>query len=320
MAARKVNRPAGQGAAGRLGGAVLGAAAAALRVVALPTAALLVYIAGVWCLWQHAAAQAVRPGNPATVAAACAWLTPADVAELNAAVCLGPRATLYDRRLCRSVARGYAESAWVERVASVRREFPDRIVVDLAIRRPAAYVRSGGRLCLVDREGFRLPVRAARASSPVYPVIEGVRAPLPAVGAQWEGRPVRDALLLAEKLGEALAGRGPALGITDVTVCEEKGAVDGLPQLAARTASGMVIDWGGCAQSSSYLFPSMDEKLRELHRALKDISDPCGVESIMLRYRGCSLKPRDELSRAPGPAVAAAVPGAGAAPVGAAGN
>jgi hypothetical protein len=107
MAARKANRSVarGPGAVSRFGGTVLSGAGAVFKVVALPLAALAIYAAGVWCLWQYAAQGAVRPGDPSTVAADCPWLPPADVAELNAAVRLGPRASLYERWICSSVAK-----------------------------------------------------------------------------------------------------------------------------------------------------------------------------------------------------------------------
>jgi hypothetical protein len=201
--------------------------------------------------------------------------------------------------------QGYVDNSWVEHVTSVRREFPDRLVVDLSIRRPVAYVRSGGRLYLVDREGFRLPVKLQRSGDPAYPVVQGVRAGIPSVGSRWEGRPVRDALLLVDLLGEVLAERGTAMALSGVTVVEERGSLDELPQLVARTASGMIIDWGGWDETGSYLVPSVAAKRLELEKRLDQISDPEAIEAIMVRYPTCPVKRRDELSQAGSPGAGA---------------
>ncbi len=290
----------------RLAGPLGRSLAVALRFAGLPLAAAAIYAAGVWCLWQHAAADAARPCNPGTDAAACRWLSPTDVAELNDAVKLGPDRSLYDRDLCSAVAARYRESPWVERVVSVRRSFPDQVVVSLAVREPLAYVRCASGLVLVDRRGVRLPTRAARGAERNRPVVEGVHGSVPAVGAPWPGRALADALRLTEIVGEVTSGGNPGLRLTAVEVRDEQGSVDGLPQMTARTASGMVIDWGSLNDSSSYLYPSVGEKREELQRALRSLGDPAAIESVMVRYRGCSVKPRESFPAAGAPAGPAA--------------
>jgi hypothetical protein len=255
--------------------------------------AVLIYVTGVWCLWQYAARGAMRPGDPQTDAAGCPWLQPRDVAEINSAVRFGGRASMYDRRICEKVAARYCDKLWVERVVAVRRKFPHSIVVDLAIRKPFAYVRSGGRYYLVDHGGCRLPVRARTRPEGEYPSVEGIRTAAPRVGEHWTGRPLNDCLMLAAVLREVLAGRGPGMRLASVKVIDERGSVDGLPQLVARTESGLIIDWGSYSRTSTTFYPSAAEKREELERVLDEIGDPASVEAIMVRYkREGSVKPQ----------------------------
>lgn len=72
-----------------------------------------------------------------------------------------PYFSLLDPALCRRVAEAYERSVWVERVVRVEKRDPraggERLRIRLRFRRPAAFVRHGGRLHLVDEEGVRLP-------------------------------------------------------------------------------------------------------------------------------------------------------------------
>lgn len=270
------------------------------KVAGVPLLAAVVYVAGVWCLWQYAAREAVPPVDPQTDAESCPWLAPRDVAEINSAVRFGGSASLYDRDICRRVAASYVDNAWVEEVVSVRRQFPDRMVVDLAIRRPFAYVRRGGRYYLVDRRGCRLPVKPASRPERGHPTIRGIRTPAPGTGELWKGRPLIDSLRLTETLGSVLQGRGAGLRLSSVQVTEQKGSFDNLPQLVARTESGMVVDWGSYSDSKTYLYPSVEEKCREVEKVLDGVVDPAAIESIMVRYKGHSVRIRANWSAAGG--------------------
>jgi hypothetical protein len=292
MAAARRRKIDQRGLAARVAGGAGGAALRVLKAAGVPLMALLIYVAGVWCLWQYAARGGVRPSAPQTDAEACEWLGPRDLAEINSAVRFGNRASMYDRGICERVAACYEGKPWIDRVVAVRRHFPNRIVVDLAIRRPFAYVRSGRRLILVDRGGYRLPVKSVTQRVKPCPVIDGVRENPPSGSGHWRSRGLADSLKLASLLKGLFAERSVNMRLADVEVTEQRGTVDSLPQLVARTESGLLIDWGSFNESKSYLYPSVEEKRIELERALDEVTDPAGIESIMVRYRGCSVRPK----------------------------
>ncbi len=253
----------------------------------VPVMVTLIYVGGTWCLWQYAARGGIRPSDPKTDAASCPWLAPRDVAEINSAVRFGDHASMYDRGICDKVASRYVGNPWVDRVVAVRRRFPSTVEVTLAVRKPFAYVRSSGRFFLVDRKGCRLPVRSMARREGGYPTLEGIRTLAPATGKLWPGRPLQDSLRLTAILRTSLDGRGASMRLASVEVVEEKGSVDDLPQLMARTDSGLVIDWGSVSDSSTALFPSAEEKRRELERVFsEEVSDPAAIQSLVMRYKG----------------------------------
>jgi len=292
MASRKRRKSSESGLGRRALRTVGSGAAAILRLAGVPVMGALIYVGAVWCLWQYSARGAVKPGDPRTDAASCPWLEPRDVAEINSAVRFGKRASIYDRAICREVAERYATNPWVDRVVSVRRKFPNRVEVDLAVRKPFAYVSRSGHYYLVDGSGCRLPVRRMGTREGVYPVIEGVRTPVAAAGEYWTGRSLSDSLRLAHLLNDVLEGRGPGMRLSSVRVVEERGSIDSLPQMVARTEAGMVIDWGSFSQSSTALFPSVVEKRHEIEKALNGVGEAGAIESIMVRYKAPSIRHR----------------------------
>jgi hypothetical protein len=261
-----------------------------LRAVALPVAALAIYCAAAWGLWQYAAGHAARPID----ARQCPWLTPADVAAINSGVDTASRSSLFERDICAQVARSYQGNPWVEQVVAVRRRFPDRVEVELAIRRPFASVHRGGLYYLVDHSGCRLPVVAAFRPDSRYPVIAGVGSVPPAAGEIWGDECLNDALRLAELLNEVLAGRGAAARLTLIDVKKPARAHDLRPQMIAQTAGGTEIDWGSFNETRTYTLPSVSDKRAELERQLRLIPDLAAVSCIRVRFRDGVIVPRQE--------------------------
>ena len=285
----------------RLGAAAQDGALRFLMPAALPGAVLAIYCAATWCLWDYAARHAGRPAAPEVDSRECPWLSRSDLKAINAGVDLAGQSSLFDRDVCRQVAQSYGGSPWVEQVVAVRRHFPDRVDVELAIRRPAAYVHRGGLYYLVDHSGCRLPVSPAARPDAAYPVIDGATATPPAAGETWNDECVDDSLRLAELLNEVLAGRGPGARLTQVRAARAAGGYDTRPQMVAQTASGLEIDWGSFNPSRTYAFPSVSDKRAELERQLGLIPDLSAISCIRVRYRGGGVTRRTELTAAAGP-------------------
>src|SRR4029077_3744602 len=112
--------------------------------------------------------------------------------------------------------RAIAESPWVAR-ATVRRQFPDRVIVDVVERRPKAIVNLGG-LFYVDAAGVIFK-RLAGGDNVDFPVVTGLRL------ADLEGPEGRELLARALEL-QGLLERDPAFGpsrVSELHVSRESG-------------------------------------------------------------------------------------------------
>jgi len=112
--------------------------------------------------------------------------------------------------------REIGRNPWVER-ALVRRQFPDRLIVDVTERSARAIVNLG-ELSYVDRNGVVFK-RVARGDSLDYPVITGLRRSDPATP---EGRRLLARALELQTLLERDARFGPSK-ISEIHVSRETG-------------------------------------------------------------------------------------------------
>ncbi len=112
--------------------------------------------------------------------------------------------------------RSIGRNPWVERVL-VRRQFPDRLIVDVTERRARALV-SLGALSYVDRDGVVFK-QVARGDSLDFPVITGLR---PGDPATPEGRRLIARALELQSLLERDARFGPSK-ISEIHVSRETG-------------------------------------------------------------------------------------------------
>lgn len=103
-----------------------------------------------------------------------------------------------DDAICQRIAEALSQSAWVERVNSVRRFADGRVAVSCEYRSATALVQSGGGFYLIDDRGVRLPGRYQY--HPAFVVIQGVVAAVPAPGTAWPGADVRAALAILDRL------------------------------------------------------------------------------------------------------------------------
>jgi len=104
------------------------------------------------------------------------------------------KSSIYNEELCDKIKTVYEHDAWVRRVISVRKQFPDRVIVEVDVRKPEFIVDKGRReRFLVDRDGCLLPPEYERwvHSNEVKKLqfIKGVATqPPPVPGSRWFDR------------------------------------------------------------------------------------------------------------------------------------
>lgn len=204
-----------------------------------------------------------------------AWLPPAEIARVNALGKSVRGRSILDPDLTHDLAACYEESPWVSRVMHVRRVYPNRLDVKLAIRRPfAAVERGSGPPVVLDRTGVRLPASAEPGG---LPRLAGVVSPPPAGGAVWEDVRVLDGLRVLRRYREyvdsdALLQATFAPG--EVRVGEWSRA-DGRPVVEiVAGASGFRVIWGVDLPTGegTITAPPADVKLARLAEHLPQIA------------------------------------------------
>jgi cell division protein FtsQ len=155
---------------------------------------------------------------------------------------------------------------WV-RTASVRRIFPNRLLVDVTERNPVAYVNLGGRLRLVDNDGVLLE-KPAEASFD-FPVLSGIDAAMTAAD-----RKVR--LALFQQFAQELKAqdRGAGWLVSELDLSDDRD----LKALLVQGHNTVLVHFGN--QDFGERFRTFITLLPEVERTAPNI------DSVDLRYRG----------------------------------
>lgn len=117
------------------------------------------------------------------------WVTPVIRAELADLKGIPEKFSIVEPGICGKIAQGFQAIPWVESVVSVRRVFPNRMVVDLKLRRPIVGVKVGKFQYLTDARGYRLsgPLRDWPSGSFDLPlVVTRTVDAVPERGERWK--------------------------------------------------------------------------------------------------------------------------------------
>lgn len=189
------------------------------------------------------------------------------VSQLDVASAVGAGAEPSLFRLSLEGARRQVELIpWV-RTASVRRIFPNRLLVDVSERSPVAYVNLGGRLRLVDGDGVLLE-KPAEASFD-FPVLSGVDGTMSA--AERKAR-----LALFQRLAQELKAqdRGAGWLVSEVDLSDDRD----LKALLVQGHNTVLVHFGN---------QDFGERFRTFVTLLPEVQKTApSIDSVDLRYRG----------------------------------
>ena len=189
------------------------------------------------------------------------------VSQLDVASALGAGAEPNLFRLSLDGTRRKVELIpWVQK-ASVRRIFPNRLLVDVTERSPVAYVNLAGRLKLVDSEGVLLE-KPAEASFD-FPVISGLDSAMPSAD-----RIAR--LALFQQFAQELKAqnRGAGWVVSEVDLSDDRD----LKALLVEGHETVLVHFGN--QDFGDRFRTFVTLLPEVEKTAP------AVDSVDLRYRG----------------------------------
>lgn len=207
--------------------------------------------------------------------------------QIERAIAPALRLPLAEPDLCRRVAEGVADVAWVDKVNRVEKERDGRVRIHATFRKPLARVDVQGRGYLVDVAGIRLPgeYNTIDLERGLVYVISGVRAPVPNVGQRWSqddpnavapdlaaGLRLAETLLAAERAGK-LPFRAWLRGI-DVGNSERRIDRYQAPLRLLTIHPNHMIQWGEPPGTELTIEPTASQKIDALglyYQALGEI-------------------------------------------------
>ena len=152
----------------------------------------------------------------------------------------------FDKRLTQEVAGRLEGIPWVKRVASVRREFPDKLRVQLELRQAVAVFKKNEAFYLLDEEGMVLPEShfAWPQDQGKTPYIESRRLRIvPRAGQRLEDKGILAGIELVSFLKKNEVQKVMDIKSVDVTEVGW-GRNHGESDITIRTNSGMAVKWG----------------------------------------------------------------------------
>jgi hypothetical protein len=214
--------------------------------------------------------------------------------------------SIFDPELIGRVGRSFEQCAWVRKVTSVERVFPDQVRVRFEYRRPHVAVRRENGFVLVDAEAVRLPgVYAQVPPCDRAAVVGGVTAKVPEAGRRWEDAALAAGLAMAD-----LAHEDPLLkklGVKEVDVANHGGRLDPRrSELQLVTGTGCQLAWGRAAKDARFGEPTVEEKLDSLRGVLAAYPGLQGLKRVSVHFPGQKavelVEPYAQTPSAPAPA------------------
>lgn len=216
-----------------------------------------------------------------------AWATD----ELSKDVCgakgLDRAYSIFERGMTHKIARAFESSPWVRQVQSIKREFPNKIQMQLALRRPVAVIRVDGKQYLADDQAVRLPreyYHWPHSAIPMPMIFRDKLREIPEPGDPWRDRGVRAGVMLAQFLS-----KNQVLEKLRITAIEASGVcrrrLGGDSCLCLLTEDHTRILWGCSTLCESPGELSDEEKLANLMSvAEKENYDFSRLEYVDVRW------------------------------------
>ena len=158
---------------------------------------------------------------------------------------LPARFSIMESGICERIADAFEKNPWVDEVVSVRKVYPNRIFVEMTLRRPVVGVRVRGSYYHVDAFAHRLT--EARSSwskgSEAPPVVVSSVRRTPELGQAWAHDGIRAGAAVAEILrlsSEKLRTRFAVIDVTNIGGCRNRHK----SEILLVTRQGTTVKWG----------------------------------------------------------------------------
>ena len=177
--------------------------------------------------------------------------------------------SLFDDTLVARIGRAFEKNAWVKRVTTVERVFPDQLQVKFELRKAHLAILKPNGLYIIDRDGVRLPgVYAEPPACESSVRFTGLASVPPPAGQRWIDAEIGAALEMA-----ALVGREPVFAkakVATVDLANFGARLDKRrPEVALVTSNGCTIEWGRVPSSTNVAEAPLADKLENLRRVVE---------------------------------------------------
>ena len=173
------------------------------------------------------------------------WAGPGVRHDLSVLPGIPARFSIMEPRICERVAEAFRMNPWVDDVLSVRKVYPNRLAVELRLRRPVAGVRVAGKFYLVDGWGRRLTdgIVGWPRGVDALPVIVMSDATMPPLSGVWPSDAVRAGSSVAWTLFESRGKLPTRFAVIDCTNIGPRRDVR-KSDIVLVTHEGTFVRWG----------------------------------------------------------------------------
>jgi hypothetical protein len=178
------------------------------------------------------------------------------------------RLDLRERNLVERIASAFALHPWVAKVVRVEKQFPSKVLVDLAYRRPVAVVevanRSNAGLLFVDEQSVLLPSAdfAPSQAKDYLRIADGNETPA-GYGSPWGSERISGAARVAAVWGQ----RWQPLGLYRIVGVQLSG---GRWEYQLRTQGDARVIWGAPPGGETESEPTPEQKVAALEQYIHD--------------------------------------------------
>ncbi|MBI3269962.1 MAG: hypothetical protein HYZ53_13130 [Planctomycetes bacterium] len=208
------------------------------------------------------------------------------------------KVSIFQADLTERVAEFYKRNPWVARVVRIRKELPNRLRIQLEIRRPVASVEQKGNYYLVDRESVRLPGKYSRTPDVRFyiPVVVGVVSAPADPGQPWHDPAVEAGVAVAQSVIDYDLSKDVGLIAIDVENVEgRKNARDSeIVIWAEDVLKNLVpIQWGRSPVTEKFGEVPVDLKMKNLRLVLMACPKLHGIQTVKIQFQRPYVVTRD---------------------------